>query len=190
MTATFPFRFHSRDLDLLCAKYRRGSLGIYYVGFIKDVEAQELGAGEYAKTLHPSHAASHIAATMGPTQMQPLQRAGTQMIAGMQIIPTRAAFEEKQANELKNANLQEILHRIGETLNRNRMTIDDVFSDFDSLRKGRVTQTQFSRCLNSQGLRLSPADIYLLTQSYPHSEFKEEVDFRRFVADLSTTPRF
>jgi Ca2+-binding EF-hand superfamily protein len=190
VTATFPFRFQPRDLDLLAAKYRRGSIGIHYISFLKEVEQHELGANEYAKTLHPSHAASHLAQSHGPAPMQPVQKQGAQVIAGMKIIPTRAAFEEQERAAFASADLQQVLGGIRETLQKKRMDIADIFIDFDPLRKGRVTQTQFFRCLTNQGLKLSPAHVRLLTESYPHPEIKEEVDWRKFVGDLSTVPKF
>lgn len=195
LTATFPFRFAPRDLDLLQAKYRRGDVGICYNNFLKDIEQQEVGASDYAKTLHPSHAASALqsmqtgAGTTGA--MQALARPGPTVIAGMKIIPSRTALHEQEASAYANADLTEVLQRIRAHLQRHRQDISDIFHDFDGLHKGKVTRPQFFRCLTVHGLKLSPADVHLLTESYPHqAEEGRDVDYRRFVADLSTIPTF
>jgi Ca2+-binding EF-hand superfamily protein len=193
LTATFPFRFTPRDLDLLSAKYRRGDVGIHYLTFLKDIAEQEIGASEYAKTLHPSHAASALQSMQfgqnPPMQLLP-SRNGPQVIAGMKIIPSRSALQEQEASAYSRGSLQEVLGRIRATLQRNRQDISDIFRDFDGLNKGKVTRPQFFRCLTISGLKLSPADIQLLTEHYPHAEVQADVDYRRFVGDLSTIPTF
>ena len=191
VTSTFPFRFQPDDLDLLAAKYRRGGQGVHYGAFLKDIEQAELNASDYAKTLHPSHAASHLAQSSNVAPMVPIPRLGQQLVAGMKIIPSKAAFEEQEANAHRQTDLNEVLNDIRAYLQKQRSSIEDIFSDFDPLRKGRVTPTQFFRCINNQGgLKISPAHVRLLTESYQHAEYPEEVDWRRFVHDLSTVPRF
>ena len=132
LTATFPIvRFSAKDLDLLAAKYRKANFGVCYAAFVADVEERERGAGEYAKTLHPSHAAAALSATMGAgygsSELQPLPSAkGAAYVAGMRIVPSKSDLEAQQASQDLATTLAHTLNKIREALNGRRMHIDDI----------------------------------------------------------------
>jgi len=191
LTATFPMvRTSPRDLDCLCMLYRRADRGVSYAAFLKDVEERERDASAYAKTLHPSHAAAALEATYGRTAapMQPLPRAGPQMVAGMRVLGSRAEAEAA-SNAVPPAD--EVMQRISASLARTRQSVEGLFSDFDPLKKGRVSRPQFFRALTQAGaLRLSAADVHALAERYPDAELADHVNYRAFSNDLSTVPRF
>ena len=61
------------------------------------------------------------------------------------------------------------------------------FSDFDNLRRGRITVRQFERGLASlmeKGQSLTGEEMRVLAREYRHADDSEAVDYRRFVDDL------
>lgn len=156
---------------------------------LQDVESYEQNASEYARTLHPSHAAAHLESLHGVSgaPMQALPSRGPAVVAGMKIVGSRAEMERAQQEALHSASEDEVVGRIRATLARQRLDISDIFRDFDPLNKGRVTRAQFFRALTQVGLKLSAADVHVLTERYPHAEIALDVDYKRFVADLSTS---
>lgn len=195
LTSIFSFiKFSLKDLDILTIKYRRSNLGVCYSAFIKDVEECEKNAVEYSKTLHPSHAAAHLQATHGANEMQLSAAAASKpapFVAGMRIVSSPADLLAMQAAQDASTSAESVLARIRESLNRQRMSIEDIFRDYDHLNKGRTTRAQFFRALTQAGLKqLSATDMRVLADRYPHSEIPQDVDYRKFIVDLSTVPRF
>ena len=167
------------------------SLGV--CSLFQDVELRERSAGEYAKTLHPSHAAALLQqhGGAGMPEMQPLPGKGPTLIAGMRVLPSRSELDrqtrDRDATQDVSQAENEVLQRIRDVLQRQRLNIDDIFRDFDHLNKGRVTRAQYFRALTTVGLKLSAADVQLLTNKYADRELSDHVDYRKFVGDLSTS---
>jgi len=194
LTSTFPnVRLSTRDHELLCAYYRRGNLGVCYMTFLKDLEMHEKSAEEYAKTLHPSHAAALLEATHGAGPLNPLPKEGYTLVAGMKVPNQRPAAGGAGGQSMQNdvSNVDELLQRIKETMSKQRMhSLDDIFADFDHLKKYRITRAQFFRALTNAGLKLSPQEATTIMDAYPHQEFPEEVAYKQFLTDISNAPRF
>ncbi len=74
----------------------------------------------------------------------------------------------------------------------NRIQLKKFFEDFDVLRTGRVTKTQFERALTLAGITrlalhdLTPAHVNILTSIYASKRDPAMVHWRSFVHDVDT----
>lgn len=162
-----PIRFTARDLELLSIKYQKADIGVNYVAFCVDVGVAEREAAEVQR----SRDASVIVAPPPP-------------IAGDAPLNRTAARIQQQPNA------QQLLSNIRYTLQQQRANVDNIFEDFDKLRKGRVTRAQFYRCLNIQGLKLSPADMKLLYDMFPYPDPEtDDIDYMAFARACSNSKR-
>ena len=80
--------------------------------------------------------------------------------------------------------LQSTLHKLQTVIAQQRKHITDLFDDFDPLRKRRVTQSQFVRCLTVNGLLLDKNEINTLLAEYTGKQ--GEVEYQRFVLDINS----
>ncbi|EGD76931.1 hypothetical protein PTSG_07272 [Salpingoeca rosetta] len=63
-----------------------------------------------------------------------------------------------------------------------RVRVDEHFRDFDPLRAGRITPSQFLRCLDQVGVRLSEEQRETLLKQYDTGDGR--VNYRQFVQDV------
>jgi len=79
----------------------------------------------------------------------------------------------------------EIILKVQSEVYPKRMRIEEYFRDYDGLRKGQVTQTQFVRALNlimNGAKRLEPAEIDMLVENYKKDN--SFVQYRDFCAEV------
>ncbi|CAH8876217.1 unnamed protein product [Trichobilharzia szidati] len=85
-----------------------------------------------------------------------------------------------------------LLDRIRHLVLTNRIQLKPWFHDFDQLRTGYVTRSQFERCLTAAGLTriglhdLTPAQVDVLTNHYVSSSDPNMVNWMNFVNDVDT----
>ena len=84
----------------------------------------------------------------------------------------------------KRPTLQLTLHKLQTLIAQQRKHITDMFDDFDPLRKRRVTQSQFVRCLTVNGLALDSNELDTLLAEYTGKQ--GEVEYQRFVLDINS----
>ena len=84
----------------------------------------------------------------------------------------------------KRPTLQLTLHKLQTLIAQQRKHITDIFDDFDPLRKRRVTQSQFVRCLTVNGLQLDSEEVNTLLDAYTGKQ--GEVEYQRFVLDINS----
>ena len=84
----------------------------------------------------------------------------------------------------KRPTLQVTLHKLQTLIAQQRKHITDMFDDFDPLRKRRVTQSQFTRCLTVNGLLLNSDELDTLLAKYTGKQ--GEVEYSRFVLDINS----
>ena len=87
-------------------------------------------------------------------------------------------------NARKRPTLQLTLHKLQTLIAQQRKHITDMFDDFDPLRKRRITQSQFVRCLTVNGLQLDSDETDALLAEYTGKQ--GEVEYLRFVLDIDS----
>lgn len=163
LTNNIPISFSSIDLDLLCTLYRRGQEGINYDLFCVDVNAIER---RLATTAVQSRENGPIHAPLP--------------------IPTRTTHQ--LTTNLPS--ISSLLTEIRQKVTQLRIHIDDVFQDFDTLKKGRVTRDQFTRCLSMRSINLSSSQAQLLCSAYAADLQATNVDYIKFIADVEQAEQF
>ncbi|VDP36376.1 unnamed protein product [Schistosoma mattheei] len=85
-----------------------------------------------------------------------------------------------------------LLNRVRHLVLVNRIPLKPGFHDFDHLRSGYVTRSQFERCLTAAGLTrlhlhdLTPAQVNILADRYVSSTDTNMVNWIKFVNDVET----
>ncbi|THD24804.1 hypothetical protein D915_004430 [Fasciola hepatica] len=85
-----------------------------------------------------------------------------------------------------------LLDRIRHLVLVNRVALKPWFTDFDQLRTGQMTRTQFERCLTAAGLSrlhfhdLTPAQIKTLVEAYVSPNDPKMVNWTKFVEDVDS----
>lgn len=75
--------------------------------------------------------------------------------------------------------------RIRATVVMKRIRIEEFFIDFDKLRKGRVTKTQFKAILSSMGLTLTDVEFEALATKYQTNDPEKFFNYKAFVASIN-----
>ena len=94
--------------------------------------------------------------------------------------------------DLSTANFDDLMARIRHHVLVNRLRVGECFQDFDQLRSGFITKSQFKRGLSYLGLsalgqfQLTEAHFWVLCNHYEHSSMKDQVLWTRFMADVET----
>ncbi|VDP90274.1 unnamed protein product [Echinostoma caproni] len=85
-----------------------------------------------------------------------------------------------------------LLDRIRHLVLTNRIPLKPWFHDFDQLRSGQMTRTQFARCLTAAGLTrldlhdLTPSQMSMLTIAYASKKDPNMVNWTKFVEDVDS----
>lgn len=85
-----------------------------------------------------------------------------------------------------------LMSRIRHLVLVNRIQLKKYFEDFDNLRTGQVSRSQFGRALSIAGLTrlelhdLTPAHVDTLIRAYTSPSDQSRVDWRRFVRDIDS----
>ena len=101
---------------------------------------------------------------------------------GNVILARTSSLHPTAAN--KRPTLQSTLHKLQTLIAQQRKHITDMFDDFDALRKRRVTQSQFVRCLTVNHLLLNDDELNTLLAEYTGKQ--GEVEYQRFVLDINS----
>eukprot|EP00055_Hartaetosiga_balthica_P000686 m.137217 g.137217 ORF g.137217 m.137217 type:complete len:950 (+) comp11451_c0_seq1:201-3050(+) len=80
--------------------------------------------------------------------------------------------------------VEDIVKRIQSTVVLKGIRINEFFKDFDRLRSGKVTQTQFVRCIGQVGIYLSPKDVKNIYKKYGAGT--DTIGYREFVDDIDS----
>jgi Ca2+-binding EF-hand superfamily protein len=75
--------------------------------------------------------------------------------------------------------------RIRATVVMKRIRIEEFFIDFDKLRKGRVTKSQFKAILSSMGLTLTDDEFEALAAKYQTNDPEKFFNYKAFVASIN-----
>lgn len=75
--------------------------------------------------------------------------------------------------------------RIRATVVMKRVRIEEFFLDFDKLRKGRVTRTQFKAILSSMNFTLTDDEFESLAEKYQTSDAEKFFCYKDFVATIN-----
>ncbi|CAH8602990.1 unnamed protein product [Dicrocoelium dendriticum] len=88
--------------------------------------------------------------------------------------------------------LEALLDRIRHIVLTNRLQLKPWFNDFDKLRCGFVTRSQFARCLSSSGISrqhlhdLTPSQLDVLSEHYSSPSDPHMVNWVKFVEDIDS----
>lgn len=77
-----------------------------------------------------------------------------------------------------------ILHKIQTVCQQKRIILNDVFSDFDGLRKNLITLHRFRRCLDVAGFQLSDDEANVLVCQYLNQRDPSQVEYKIFISDV------
>lgn len=89
-------------------------------------------------------------------------------------------------------NVNDLVGRVRHHVLSNRIRIKEFFEDMDPLRSGRMTKSQFLRCLCSIGissigaLNLSKEQLQLLVDRYECSDDKLRVNWKKFESEIES----
>lgn len=184
--ATIGFTLTQQNIDVLCRYYalKNNPTHINYDAYIHDIDdlnklQQDQSHAQFVDSLRmdQEYVQSH-------TLKQPLQK------------QTSTAQEEKQAFSMTGHGAfspltpEKILHKIQTLCLQKRLVInDDVFIDFDTLRKGFISIPQFRRALDLSGFnQLTQEEIEVLVQPYIielQKPFALVVDYNKFILDVN-----
>lgn len=79
--------------------------------------------------------------------------------------------------------VEQVEERIKDIVHKRRLRLIEFFSQFDELRKGRVTRSQFERCLGMLGFNFSTSEFQELANKYAINHI--DVDYRRFSDEIT-----
>eukprot|EP00056_Hartaetosiga_gracilis_P006474 m.96950 g.96950 ORF g.96950 m.96950 type:complete len:944 (+) comp12479_c1_seq2:59-2890(+) len=80
--------------------------------------------------------------------------------------------------------MDEIIRRIQKVVVVKGVRVHEFFRDFDRLRTGKVSKTQFVRCIGQAGVYLSERDVKIIHRHYGKDEFS--IDYKQFVDDIES----
>ncbi len=80
---------------------------------------------------------------------------------------------------------QNLIQKLQTIVKRQRKHINDLFDDFDPLRKRRVSAQQFRRCLDVAGFGLSEEEFQLLRESFADREDENMVKFDDLIREVT-----
>ncbi|CAD8206649.1 unnamed protein product [Paramecium pentaurelia] len=101
---------------------------------------------------------------------------------GLDLIST--LFTSKKLTDNINT-LNQVLKKIQGDVVMKRIRIREFFKDFDPLRKGLVTESQFARILHIQNIPVSEKEIQLLLNQYKIDKIPNgQVDYNQFCEDV------
>lgn len=175
LVSTYPLTISESDWALLIAYYRKGALGISYARFCDDVAAgerarsKEAPPAEGAAAAETKEVSAVSAATGRPPGPSPTASRGLYTPLPQQVVTAES-----------------VINRIRAEFDRNRADITDVFYDFDTLRKGHVSQSQFRRCLSMKNVQLTEAEHAVLLAAY--SPYPSRVDYVSFCNAVYAVP--
>ena len=76
------------------------------------------------------------------------------------------------------------IDKVKELVYKNRIRIKEFFTDFDKLRCGNITATQFKSGLSMAGLGLFPEELEELVAAYPSTNVEKTVCYRDFCDEV------
>jgi len=162
LVGTYPLRIAEGDWTLLLNHYRRGGLGVSYAKFCEDVAAGERARSKEGGADLDAEAKEPTARTATATWNRPIDTTPGPSTADAVVDRIRIEFE------------------------RTRCDITDVFYDFDTLRKGHVSQSQFRRCLSMKTVHVSEPELAALIAAY--SPYPSRVDYVSFCNAIYAVP--
>jgi len=169
IASTLNARLSPDDWDLLCNYYRKGALGISYTDFVKDITA--------AEQQHKEQNSFEI------------EKRNTSSVADLVSTQSMRAPLSPVSNTPRSAQVtvDAVLARLRQLLQqRNQIGIEDVFYDFDPLRKGHITNSIFRRCLSHYGFELSDQEMAAINECF--SPFPGRTDYTGFSNALAVVP--
>jgi len=168
LVATYPVSLSEADWEALCDYYRRGALGISYADFLADVDASEDEHRGRALGTHDRQ----IETSRLPPRVLPKD--------------SKPTVEAARAYTWTSA---QVLDRLRSEVARRRVDLIDCFDDFDRLRKGRITETQFRRTLsNATKLELSDEEFTMILRMFGTPEQPGFVDYIAFSNCMMEVP--
>lgn len=153
------------SLNILFKRYTdKGNLDeVNYYDFCKDVDLYDLDAKEISKT--------HAEAFKDTT----LKLHTTQFRSAKNDVPN---------------DLEDLLSRMKKKIKQDRIRIHEFLRDFDKLRSGAITNTQFRLGLDMAGLQLSNQEFDLLVEHFKHETRLDNIRWKDFcdrIEDVFTT---
>uniref|UniRef100_K3W5D1 Uncharacterized protein n=1 Tax=Globisporangium ultimum (strain ATCC 200006 / CBS 805.95 / DAOM BR144) TaxID=431595 RepID=K3W5D1_GLOUD len=144
-----------------------GDRFVNYVTFCYDLEHWK---AESTNQSRPSSRGNVVSEIISPTKIKP------------------CTFEEVES-EMHTRSVPMLLRYIKQIVKRDRIRLEEYYRDFDKLRHGNVTATQFCAGLRTAGLILSKDEMKLLGDEYACRELVDSagqhfIAWKRFVDDV------
>eukprot|EP00297_Palpitomonas_bilix_P004846 CAMPEP_0113900364 /NCGR_PEP_ID=MMETSP0780_2-20120614/20628_1 /TAXON_ID=652834 /ORGANISM="Palpitomonas bilix" /LENGTH=674 /DNA_ID=CAMNT_0000892799 /DNA_START=313 /DNA_END=2337 /DNA_ORIENTATION=- /assembly_acc=CAM_ASM_000599 len=169
LTMLFPYvKLQNSDYEILEEKYADASNHVDYVAFAADVDPD------------PAANASNVPSFSGPLHI-------TESIArsrANQTLTSTAASNSGSASIPKG--VQDILDNIKAKMYRDRVRSQEFFRDFDKLRAGVVSVSQFRIALSMSGVRLNETDFATLAGHYANHENPSMINWMKYVDDIES----
>lgn len=100
---------------------------------------------------------------------------------------TASESEEPRPLDLSTVDRQELINRIRHYVLVNRLRVEEYFQDFDPLRHGSISRSQFRRCLSLMGQpNLTDEQFEVLVQYYRDPKLPGNVMWTRFLTDTES----
>ncbi|KAK2184430.1 hypothetical protein NP493_266g02009 [Ridgeia piscesae] len=100
-------------------------------------------------------------------------------------------FEDKIV-DIRDVNMDDLMARIRHHALTKRLRVSEFFQDFDQLRSGSITKTQFRRCLSDFGLStlgehdLTDVQFEALAQFYKDPKLPDKIMWHKFMWDIES----
>ena len=164
--------------DLIIRKYcdRGNNNEVNYFNFIKDVDRPE--------DMFPAYMAKRaekektICFGVAPTQVSTHFKQPTNQL---DVINNR--FQQPRVDISNDP--EDVEDRIRACVVMKRVRIEEFFQDFDKLRKGRVTRTQFKAILSSMNFTLTDDEFEFLATKYQTNDPERFFKYTAFVANIN-----
>ena len=164
--------------DLIIRKYcdRGNNNEVNYFHFIKDVDRPEDMFPAYMAKR--AEAQKTICFGVAPTQVSTHFKQATNQL---DVINNR--FQQQRVDISNDP--EDVEDRIRAAVVMKRVRIEEFFQDFDKLRKGRVTRTQFKAILSGMNFTLTDDEFEFLACKYQTNDPERFFKYTAFVANIN-----
>jgi Ca2+-binding EF-hand superfamily protein len=167
LTAMFPMHLSPTAMKLLSTYFSDSETEVNYVSFCHAIQSNESTYEEVVKNSFVSEYPEEKV-----TKWQSRAEPKSFFISTTPVSQTE---------------INQLLASLRRTISTHRLNLDEIFVNFDPLRRGTVNASRFRRCIHASGIRLTEPELKVLEAYY--SEKDDFVNFKRLLSDLSEIPK-
>ncbi|XP_018321327.1 uncharacterized protein LOC108734325 [Agrilus planipennis] len=168
------------DFNLLIKRYQKDGYTINYMAFVNDIDNTIKYMEAYGILDLGGDVVSQFPGRVISAELPKLPRPEIGKILAASIFGKQSIFHPALEPPKEQRDLMTLMTRIQRHILENRIRLSEFFEDFDPLRCGKVTVSQFHRCLDAIGI----SGLHRLYLSLPEIEtivtqYKDPIDAGR-----------